>query len=125
TFANVAEEDRAETSSIFHLLRNLGSSFFISVCVAEIVHSTGVNYSRLVEQITPFNPSLALPWVMGAWDVDSLAGLQRVANEASRQSALIAYINAFGLFTAACAVTIPLILLMGAGRPAVAAKQKS
>ena len=29
---------------------------------------------------------------------------------------MIAYLNAFGLFTAACAITIPLILLMR-GRP--------
>ncbi len=87
------------------------------MCVAEIVRSTGVNYSRMIEGISPFNPSLALPWVVGAWDHNSLAGLQRIANEVSRQSALIAYLNAFGLFTAACAITIPLILLMGAGKP--------
>ncbi|MFV0299007.1 MAG: DHA2 family efflux MFS transporter permease subunit [Hyphomicrobiaceae bacterium] len=117
TFSGIAEKDRAETSSIFHLLRNLGSSFFISICVAEIVRSTGVNYSRMVEEISPFNPSLSLPWVVGAWDFNSLAGLQRFANEISRQAALIAYLNAFGLFTVACAITIPLILLMGIGKP--------
>jgi DHA2 family multidrug resistance protein len=115
-FSEIAEADRPETSAIFHLLRNLGSSFFISICVAEIVRSTGVNYSRMVEGISPFNPSLSLPWVMGAWDFNSLAGLQKISNEISRQAALIAYINAFGWFTAACAVTIPLILLMGNGK---------
>jgi DHA2 family multidrug resistance protein len=117
TFANVAEEDRPETSAVFHLLRNLGSSFFISICVAEIVRSTGVNYSRMIEGISVFNPSLVLPWVVGAWDHNSLAGLQRISNEITRQSALIAYLNAFGLFTAACALTIPLILLIGNSKP--------
>lgn len=116
TFSTIAERDRPETSAVFHLLRNLGSSFFISICVAEIVRSTGVNYSRMIEGISNFNPSLALPWVMGAWDHTSLVGLQRIANEVSRQSALIAYLNAFGLFTAACAITIPLILLIGNSR---------
>ncbi|MEZ5854719.1 MAG: DHA2 family efflux MFS transporter permease subunit [Hyphomicrobiaceae bacterium] len=116
TFSGIAEKDRAETSAVFHLLRNLGSSVFISVCVAEIVRSTGINYSRMIEGISPFNPSLSLPWVVGAWDLNSLAGLQRIANEVSRQSALIAYLNAFGMFTAACAITIPLILLMGVGK---------
>ncbi|MGE0767194.1 MAG: DHA2 family efflux MFS transporter permease subunit [Hyphomicrobiaceae bacterium] len=115
-FANVAEKDRPETSAIFHLLRNLGSSFFISICVAEIIRSTGVNYSRMVESISPFNPSLSLPWVMGAWDLNSLAGLKKISNEISRQAALIAYLNAFGMFTAACAITIPLILLIGSGK---------
>ena len=116
-FSDVAEKDRPETSAVFHLLRNLGSSFFISICVAEIIRSTGVNYSRMVEGISQFNPSLTLPWVMGAWDLNSLAGLQRISNEISRQSALIAYLNAFGMFTAACAVTLPLILLVGNGKP--------
>lgn len=125
TFSNVAEQDRAETSAVFHLLRNLGSSFFISICVAEIVRSTGVNYSRLIEGISTFNPSLALPWVMGAWDPTTLGGLQRIANEVSRQAALIAYLNAFGLFTAACALTIPLILLIGGSRAATTAPQAS
>lgn len=115
-FSEIADKDRPETSAIFHLLRNLGSSFFISICVAEIVRSTGVNYSRMVETISPYNPSLSLPWVMGAWDLNSLAGLKRLSNEISRQAALIAYLNAFGLFTAACAVTIPLILLVGNGK---------
>ncbi len=124
TFANIAEKDRAETSAVFHLLRNLGSSFFISLCVAEIVRSTGVNYSRMIEGISVFNPSLTLPWVVGAWDMNSLAGLQRLSNEISRQSALIAYLNAFGLFTAACAITIPLILLVGNGKPKAAAAAK-
>jgi hypothetical protein len=31
---------------------------------------------------------------------------------------MIGYLNAFGLFTAACAATLPLVLLMKAGRPA-------
>jgi DHA2 family multidrug resistance protein len=122
TFSQIADRDRAETSAVFHLLRNLGSSFFISICVAEIVRSTGVNYSRMVEGISAFNPSLTLPWVLGAWDVNSVAGLQRISNEISRQAALIAYLNAFGLFTAACAVTIPLILLVGSGRSKAAAR---
>jgi MFS transporter, DHA2 family, multidrug resistance protein len=117
TFSNIADADRAETSAVFHLLRNLGSSFFISACVAEIVHSTGVNYSRMIEGISVYNPSLALPWVVGAWDLTSLAGLQKVANEISRQSALIAHLNVFGMFSLACAVTIPLVLLIGKARP--------
>ncbi|MDX2157707.1 MAG: DHA2 family efflux MFS transporter permease subunit [Hyphomicrobiaceae bacterium] len=121
TFSNVAEADRAETSAVFHLLRNLGSSFFISACVAEIVRSTGVNYSRMIEGVSAYNPSLSLPWVVGAWDVTSAAGLQTLANEITRQSALIAHLNVFGMFSLACAVTIPLILLLGGSRPKGAA----
>jgi DHA2 family multidrug resistance protein len=115
-FADIAEKDRPETSAIFHLLRNLGSSLFISICVAEIVRSTGINYSRMAENISAYNPTLSLPWVMGAWDTDTLAGLAKISNEISRQAALIAYVNAFGLFTAMCAASIPFILLLGNGK---------
>ena len=109
---SVKNEDMAETTAVFHLLRNLGSSFFISICVAEIVRSTTTNYSRMVEMVTPFNKVLTLPQVIGRWDVDSAIGLARLGKEITRQSAMIGYLNAFGLFTAACAATLPLILLL-------------
>ena len=112
TFSNVESKDMAETTAVFHLLRNLGSSFFISICVAEIVRSTTTNYSRMVEMVTPFNKMLTLPGVIGNWDLNSTSGLARLGAEITRQSAMIGYLNAFGLFTAMCAATLPLILLM-------------
>src|SRR5262249_21666623 len=45
TFSTMPPEYRAEGSSVFHLLRNLGSSLFISIAVTEIVRTTGANYS--------------------------------------------------------------------------------
>lgn len=112
TFANVKKEDMPETTAVYHLLRNLGSSFFISMCVTEIVRSSTANYSRMVEMVNPFNKMLTLPEVVGRWDVETVAGLARVGNEISRQSAMIGYLNAFGMFTAVCALAFPLILLM-------------
>lgn len=116
TFSNVASEDMAETTSIYHLMRNLGSSFFISILVAEIVRSTSANYARMVEMITPFNKILTIPEVLGSWDVNTIGGLARIGKEISRQSAMIGYLNAFGMYTVACAATLPLILLIGSRR---------
>ncbi|MEZ5817299.1 MAG: DHA2 family efflux MFS transporter permease subunit, partial [Hyphomicrobiaceae bacterium] len=99
TFSDLDPKLRPEALGIFHLLRNIASSLFISITIAEIVASTGANYSRLVEAINPFNPALGLPWVMGAWDAGSPQGLARIGREITRQASLIAYINAFGLFT--------------------------
>ena len=98
TFSNVAPANLAEGTAVYHLLRNIGSSFFISICVAEIVRTTGTNYGRLVEMVSPYNRALALPWATGAWDFESTQGLARVAREVGRQAAMIGYINAFGLF---------------------------
>ena len=112
TFANVRSADMAETTAIYHLLRNLGSSFFISISVTEIVRSTTANYSRMVELVNPFNKSLSFSDVLGRWDLESARGLAQLGSEINRQSAMIGYLNAFGMFTAACACTVPLILLM-------------
>ena len=113
TFSNVSAANLAEGTAVYHLLRNIGSSFFISICVAEIVRATSANYSRMVELVNPFNRALALPWVTGGWDFDTMLGLARLSKEISRQSAMIGYINAFGLYTACSAMAIPLILLIG------------
>ena len=110
-FSDLDPKYRPETLGVFHLLRNVGSSLFISISVAEVVRSTGMNYARLVEFINPFNPALTSPWAAGAWDASSLAGLSSLSKEISRQSAMIAYLNAFGLFTLVAALAIPVALL--------------
>lgn len=112
TFSSLPTHALAETSAVFHLLRNLGSSFFISMCVTEIVRSQGVNYSYMVEFITPFNELLSLPWVHGAWDAESAKGLASISGEIRRQAAMVGYLNAFGMFTAACALAMPLVLFV-------------
>jgi DHA2 family multidrug resistance protein len=116
TFSNVSKADMPEATAIYHLLRNLGSSFFISICVAEIVRSTTINYGYLAEHVSLFNKALSWNQVLGNFNLESAGGLARLSREVSRQATMIAYLNAFGLFTAACAVTLPLILLMR-GKP--------
>src|SRR5216683_1082735 len=101
-----------EAMSVFHLLRNIGSSFFISMCVADIVRVTAQNYSRLSELISPFNNRLALPWVMGGWSIDTLPGLARLSKEINRQAAMIGYLDAFAMYTAASAGAVVLVLLV-------------
>jgi DHA2 family multidrug resistance protein len=102
--------------SVFHLLRNIGSSFFISMCVADIVRVTAQNYSRMTEMISPFNERLAMPWVMGGWNTETLAGLARLAKEINRQAAMIGYLDAFALYTAASAAAVVLVMLVSGRR---------
>ncbi len=116
TFSNVPKAEMAEATAIYHLLRNLGSSFFISICVAEIVRSTSVNYGYLAEHVSLFNKALSWNQVLGSFNLETTDGLARLSREVSRQATMIAYLNAFGLFTAACAITLPLILFMR-GKP--------
>ena len=109
-FDTLAPSDRPEAASVFHLLRNIGSSFFISLSVAEIVRTTGANYSRMTEMISPYNTTLSLPWVRGAWDFESAAGLAKIAKEIERQAAMIGYLNAFAMYTFVSALAVVAVL---------------
>jgi DHA2 family multidrug resistance protein len=111
-FDTLAPKDRAEASSVFHLLRNIGSSFFISLSIAEIVRTTGANYSRMTEMITPFNPALTMPGLTGAWTFDTVPGLAKLANEINRQAAMIGYLNAFMMYTATSALAVVVCLMV-------------
>jgi MFS transporter, DHA2 family, multidrug resistance protein len=115
TFATLDSRHTAEAMSVFHLLRNIGSSFFISLSVAEIVRSTTANYSRMTELISPYNRALAMPGSLGGWSVETMQGLARLSREIDRQAAMIGYLNAFGLYTAASGAAI-LLLVLARGR---------
>ena len=111
TFRTLDTRYTAEAMSVFHLLRNLGSSLFISASVTEIVRSTTANYSRMTESLSPYNRALAMPDLMGGWSLETLQGVARLSREIDRQAAMIGYLNAFGLYTAVSAVAILLVML--------------
>jgi DHA2 family multidrug resistance protein len=112
TFATLAPEHRAEGSSVFHLLRNLGSSLFISIAVTQIVRTTGANYSRMTELATAYNKVWQLPTVTGEWSYETVAGIARIAREINRQATMIGFTNAFVLYSVLSALAIPLCLLV-------------
>jgi DHA2 family multidrug resistance protein len=112
SFATLDSRFWPEAMAIFHLLRNIGSSFFISLCVADVVRVTARNYSRMTEMISPFNKRLTLPWVTGGWDTDTLAGLARLSKAIGRQAAMIGYLDAFAMYTAASAGAVILVMLV-------------
>ncbi len=112
TFSTLGAEHRAEGSSVFHLLRNLGSSLFISIAVAEIIRTTTTNYSRMTEHVSAFNKTWQLPWVTGAWSFDTLQDVARLSKEITRQSTMIGFSNAFLLYTVLSALAVPLCLMV-------------
>lgn len=108
-FRTIDQAALAETSAIFHLLRNLGSSIFISLSVTTLVRSTSANYGRLVEFITPYNENLAAAVARGAADVDAADGLARISVAVSRQAGMLGFLDAFALYTAACFASFAMI----------------
>lgn len=120
TFSTIKPEHLEETSAVYHLLRNIGSSFFISMSVTEIVRSSAMNYEHMTEMISPFALGFRLPWVAGDWRIDTVPDLARLSEEIAHQASMISYLNAFGLYTLASAAAIPLILLVSKPAPAKA-----
>jgi DHA2 family multidrug resistance protein len=117
-FATLRPEDRAETTAVFHLLRNMGSSFFISVAVAEIVLASGANYSRLTEFANPFNEVFLWPFASGGWTLETPQGLATLSKEMARQAAMLGYKKAFLIYTLCCLIAIPLCVISAKPRKA-------
>jgi MFS transporter, DHA2 family, multidrug resistance protein len=118
TFATLRPEDRAETTAVFHLLRNMGSTFFISVAVAEVVLASGANYARLTEFANPFNKVFFWPFASGAWTMETPQGLAQLSKEMARQATMLGYKNAFLMYTIACLIAIPLCVISARPRKA-------
>ena len=111
-FATLPTPMLPEASSFFHLMRNFGSSLFISISVLAVVRTTKVRQSELVEHVTPFTESLRLPEVSGLWSFDTVPGLAAFGAEVTRQAAMVGYANAFALYAGLAIVSMPLMLLV-------------
>jgi len=111
-FATLQPRQMGEATAVFHLIRNLGSAIFISICVGVVIHYSGVNYAVLSENVSPYNEAFRLPAVAGSWSIDSLTGLARLSGEVTRQASMIGYINAFYLFSAMAVSVVPFIPLL-------------
>ena len=112
TFASLPPQRLPEASSIFHLLRNFGSSIFISLSVMAVIRTGKINYAQLTEHITPFNELFQFPTVMGSWNTESLNGLATLSKEIDRQAQMIGYSNAFWLYTVICFASIPFLFFV-------------
>ena len=111
-FATLRTHQIAEASGVFTLVRNFGSSLFISVAVVLLVRSTTENYARMTEFINPFNKALAFYGISDPWNIETASGLMRLSNEIQRQAAMIGYVNSFHLLALVAAVGVPLVWFM-------------
>ena len=94
---------------MFHLVRNIGSSFFISVSVAVVLHMGQVNFGELGSLVSVWNQGLSFNGIIN--NIDDLK-IQKLTNELNRQSLMVGYIDAFKLFSWVAFFSIPLIFLI-------------
>jgi DHA2 family multidrug resistance protein len=112
TFATLPDRLLPDASAIFHLLRNFGSSIFISLSVLAVVHSGTVAYAEISAPVNNFNKTFEFASSTGSWTMESARGLGALAGEISRQASLIGYTNAFVMYAAAAVAALPLMLFI-------------
>jgi DHA2 family multidrug resistance protein len=115
-FATLPPHQITEGAAVFTMMRNFGSSLFISLSILVLVRSTSSNYARLTEYISPFQKVFMLQGLPQLWDPETVIGLTRLSNEIERQAAMIGYVNAFYMMAFTAAVAVPLACLLRAAR---------
>lgn len=113
---------RGDGTSLFSLVRNIGSSIGISIVSVLLTRNIQINHSELAAGLTPYNPNLAvtLPKAVSG-DPTVLSQLDQLVNQ---QSAMISYVNDFKLMMIVTLCAIPLVFLLrrsSVPRPATAA----
>lgn len=111
-FTTLPKNKITEGSAVFTMMRNFGSSLFISMAVLVLVRSTSINYSRMAEFISPYREALVLSGLPTSWSPDTATGLALLSNEVHRQSAMIGYVNCFYLMAVTAALAVPLACLL-------------
>src|SRR5215813_9568814 len=115
-FATLPRHRITEGAAVFTMMRNFGSSLFISLAVMVLVRSASINYTRMTEFVTPYREPLLYPSLPASWNLESTSGLMQVANEVQRQAAMIGYVNAFHMMAWTAALAVPLAGLLRARR---------
>jgi DHA2 family multidrug resistance protein len=111
TFATLDVRHRTEASSVWNLIRSLGSSMGVAIALAILVRMSGTSHAGLNEFFNPYNKIL---WsVGGPWlPLPGAEGLPQVQAEITRQAVMIGYVDVFYLSAMTSVVVIPLVLLI-------------
>ncbi len=111
-FSNIDPKFVPEGTAVLHLLRNIGSSIYISLTITIVIRSTSTNYADFTNFINPFNEIFLYRGGMGFWNSETFFDLKNLSSEIERQSAMIGYINAFYFLAITGFLALPLILFI-------------
>jgi DHA2 family multidrug resistance protein len=117
TFSTLPRQILTQGTAIFSLTRNIGSSVGIAIVVALLAENTQTVHSRLVEHLREDNPLARLPHMAAPFSLTTPSGLAALNAEATRQAAMVAYIDDFKLMMMIVVFGLPLLLLLRRPRP--------
>jgi len=123
TFSTLPRRILTQGTAIFSLMRNIGGSVGISIVVALLAENTQVVHSRLIEHLRPDNPLARAPYLATPYSLTTPSGVAALNAEATRQAAMVAYIDDFMMMMILVIAALPLLLLLRRPRPAPLAAQ--
>lgn len=109
-FGTLEPRFRADATSLFSLVRNIGSSIGISLVTAALARNLQVNHMELGALVQPFNPLLAQA-SPGALAHDP-AALQMMDGLVNVQAAMVSYVDDFYLMMWVSLAAMPLALIL-------------
>jgi len=111
TIATVSPALRAEASSLYNLMRNIGASVGISIMQALAAANTQVTHEQMAGRVIASDPTLraALPPM---FDPSTLVGALALDAEITRQAMMTAYVNDFRLLLVLIVLCAPLVQLL-------------
>ena len=119
TFSTLPRQLLTQGTAFFSLMRNIGGSVGIAVVEALLAENTQVVHSRLIEHLRPDNP-LAQSQLASPYSLTDPSGIAALNAMATRQAAMVAYIDNFKLMMIMVIAGLPLVLLLRKTAPAVA-----
>jgi len=111
TFSTLPRPMLTQGTAIFSLMRNIGGSIGISVVETLLAQNTQIVHSRLVEGLRIDNP-LAWGSLKAPYSLTDPSGVAALNAEATRQAAMVAYIDVFLLMMILVVIGLPLLLFL-------------
>jgi len=115
-FATIPPHLRPEGSSVYTLVRNLGSSVGISIMNALVVANTQTMHGSLAAKLVP-SDSVVRAQLPRMFDPSTAGGITALNNEVTRQASMVAYVDDFRLMFVITIACMPMLLLMRKPRP--------
>ncbi len=121
TFTTLPVHLRTQGTSLYSLIRNIGSSIGISVTGALLVRNTQINHASIAALVTPFNRMLNIGAVARFWNPSQASGAASLNAEITRQATTIAFSDDFKLMLILGVIAAPMVFLLktkASGAPA-------
>jgi MFS transporter, DHA2 family, multidrug resistance protein len=107
-FSTLPTQLAVQGSGVFNLMRNFGSSLFISLSILVLGRTTAENYAGLSAAISSVEKALAYSGHADNLMSDKSKSLAMLSAEIYRQASMGGYLNTFTMFTLVAAAALPI-----------------